>query len=404
MPTDPIFEENLARSLRRANVFNPTPTFGSEVEADPLTLPRQYEADRVEPYDVDARMRALYNPEDELMKKFTESIDKMPRREDYHPSLGRRITGGLAALRDPKIGQDIVSGGFDRQLDQWKTELDPRLKAANLENTSNNNMRAIANSVISQEIADRRIEAALAKQRYSERQGDERLEQGGRRLDIAAEVAKGGQFEVDDAGNAFIVDKKGTKTRVDATYLTYAQKQALIAKSRSASRDRQKEVIYEDPDNPGQKITGVLNLDTKEITRATIATEPDKEVRPGRQTVRTLPKEGVATEELGRARRYLNNARKALSNPDWAKYIKIKGNDLKITTPGILFGPSREAYTAMSQQIFGTPTPPKEYLAEGAGTGSAAPTAGETVRVVGPNNQTGTVPKGTTLPKGWRLE
>jgi hypothetical protein len=398
---DNIFSENLLNQLRAQNIFSPEEelVFPSLPDSSLRSEPQ------VEDYDVNKRMSELYQPQNEAVRRFNESIGMMPQRGE--PGLERRIVSGLMSIRSPERAARYRHQPFYDELEDWKTRMEPLHQAAQLENQFNTNMRAIASSIVSQEMADRRLEQLTRHQTETERQGqarvaqgEERLEQANERIKISQALARGGEFRIDKFGDPYIWFKDGSTINIDKKHMTAEELARLRQQypSGAASRDRIREVVIDDPDNPGQKIAATLNLDTNTITRATIATDASKEVKPGTQTVIPRTKTSEATDELAEQRRILNNARKVKnSNPQWSKWITIKGNDVSITPKSMLGlrGPDDKTFKEISMAIYGTPEPP---------AAPAAP-AGNTRRVIGPNGQTGTVPSTTTtLPQGWRFQ
>lgn len=167
-----------------------------------------------------------------------------------------------------------------------------------------------------------------------------------------------------------------------------------------AIRDRIIERTIQDPDNPDRTIRVRINLDTNEVEP--LAVKPT--------TTPERPPAVVPRTELEEGREVANRAQRAKnSNPSWNKWIKIEpGGRITITRPSMFsepggvpsLRPSKAEYDQMNQAIHGT-IPPGQT----PGRDRGAPPAGR-VRVIGPNNQTGTVTEedARNLPPGWKRQ
>lgn len=455
MPLDD-FGSNVLRFLRASNIFRPeednlsryrTPPFVEERRprltmdfrlGEDERMPRptgSIVSEEVDDWDPAARMRELYAPETRATDKYLEALEGMPVRNK--PGLLRKIVAGVSAFGTKPVQnvEQVLYGPYRRQMEDWTAKVGPLGEAASLERQQNANLRMIANQILSQEMSDRRLlsaeeraRATLGRQTERDRvlreqgearirQGEERLtqaeariKQAGERLKIARAVARGGQFEVDDAGNANIVFKDGSTVPVDMQYLSREEIEGLRAETAAsvtraregAKRDRIVERVIEDPDTPGKFIRARVNLDTGDVEPLSV--KPRKEGARGEAAA-------PPTTELEKSR---GVAAKALniknSNPKWNKWITIKGNAVEITRPGIFSGPSQQEYDQIYKQIFGgPPTGPGVQTGRGAPPPTrrpaGAPPAGR-VRVIGPNGETGTVTEEDSrrLPLGWRKE
>ena len=438
------FGSNILRGLRNRNIFgvpeggmigNDLPSQGGITGRMPRPTGSVVEDDD---YDPATRMREIYQPESRALDEYYKMLEDMPTRNK--PGLMRKIAAGIAAFgsRPSENVEQVLYGPYRRDLADWQTRIKPVEAAANIERQNNANLRMIANQIVSQEQADRRIERQISRDRVLReqgearlgqgeeriRQGDERIRQADARMQIAREVAKGGQFQVDDSGNAFIVRRDGTTIPVDASYLTAEEKSELRvrevgagAAARAANaRDRIIERVIEDPNNPGKYIRVAVNLDTQEVTPLTVA--------PTRQPER--PPAAPPRTELEEGRDIRNKAQEvAASNPKWSKWITITPQGVvKLAEPSMFSEPggvpstrpSKAEHAEMYRAIYGTEPPASRSQpparGRGAGPGGGqpanrrpanAPPAGR-VRVIGPNNERGTVTEeeARSLPPGWR--
>lgn len=357
--------DNLLRLIRQHNIFgaepnnaSPSPfkdySFGSVTSKD--DSPNENDLDNT--YDAGARMRELYQPSHQMGDKYESLLGNMPVRQQ--PNVWKRIMASAisGATQDPNVGNSVLYAPYERDMRDWTTRLKAVEPAANLERQNNINERAVANSIVSGEESDRRLQRQYSRDKTIERQGDSRLAQGNERihqgdqrieqanerLKIATEVSKGGQLKVDDKGNAMIVRKDGSTIPVKGEYLSFEEKEALKAQTAaartSARRDRVIERIIEDPNNPGKTIRVSINLDTGEATPITVKGATDKATPP--------------KTELETGRGVLNKAQSIKnSNPKWSKWITIDKGKVTIKTPGIFSGPSQEEYQQIYNNVFG---------------------------------------------------
>ena len=336
-------------------------------------------------YDVNRRMSELYKSENQDTEAFNALLHGYPERG--HPGTLRKIGASLTALGPGgyEAGRHALQQPFYDELEDWKNKIVPSQNAMANERMGNANMRSVANSIISGEQRDRTIDRQFERDKVLEEQrnrtitqGDTRLtqaeariKQGDERLKIAKAVANGGQFEMDKStGTGKMVFKDGTSIPVDihqldeSDLLELNQKNALERirttgeESRStkstptgaSSRDRLRTEVIDDPDNPGTKILVRINLDTNEVTPVNFKNQkPDKtSVTPVTRTPET---------ETNKAKGVLAKAKQIkAANPQWAKYIIIKGNDFELKRPsstlGIATGPTKEDYDKIYNAIY----------------------------------------------------
>lgn len=425
--------------------YNPTsiPIRPTTSSVSPLPIPTGSVTETLNGNDDDFNAEAMYNklyqPEHQNIDRLNQMIDQMPVRNK--PGMLRKIFGGIAqGLGGGPEGRDeILYRPYYNQLADWQQRLKPVEASANIERQNNANERAGVTSMINSELGIRRINRQMEADKVRAAQGDRRLDQtdtrigqserridqADRRIDIAAEVAKGGVFKVDDAGNASIVYRDGTEAPVDASYLSYAEKERMkaqsaenIARIRATTtaanqRDRVRTEVVDDPDNPGTKIAVIINQDTGEVRKATITKNSGEKA-----TVTPTSKE-TATET---GKDVINKANQIKnSNPKWSGWIKIDGNKVTITTPGIFGGgitrPTKAEYDQMYQAVFGTKAPEVKAPETKSATNSTAPSGkvmyqgkpydkkpGKTL-VLNANGQVGYIDTKdvSQIPKGWKV-
>ena len=424
----PIFDDNVRRIMRMQNIYSPedarlqTPDAGDSggsggyigaLKGGDFSSSKRYGTgentfgtgrtgsvvDQDDTYDASTRMQQLYHPDNRIQDRYIKAIDDMPQRNN--PGWGRRIAGLVGAFGNHgKENVDrILYGPYNRQLADWTNRIGALREGAAFERNSNNQMRLTANTILSDEMADRRLarqtrrDAVLAgqgDQRIAQgeariRQGDERIAQGDAaskradaRLKIAQDIANGGKMEKDDAGNVFMRHLDGSITPVEGQYLSFEEKQNIIAKrqkdvkstaSPGSGRDRLRTEVIDDPDNPGKKIAVVINLDTNEVKRAQIT---------GAGGVKQDVTPTVRDSETEQGKDITNKANQVkASNAQWSKYITIdKQGKVTIQRPGPLgiTGPDKKMYDDIYQAIYGKPSgqaPPKTPARVG-GPGPAA--------------------------------
>jgi len=468
MALDDVFGDNLLKFLRNKNIFGGgenyggTPPFNPDPSQSVLPALRGTNSDKrygtgenlfgqtnrtgsvtgdtsdnVDKFDSAARMRELYQPETGMSERYTAALDEMPERNK--PGLLRKIFAGMAAVgQHPENAERVLYAPYERQLEDWKNKISPLAQASNIERQNNANLRMVANQILSGELGEKRIQRMTNRDKVLEeqggeriRQGDERIAQGDERIRIGDErlsqgekrikqsderikiarlVANGGQFKVDDSGNAFIVKRDGSTVPVDGNYLSFEEKEGLRAQTAGAAvkaresnkRDRIVERVIEDPNNPGSQIRVAVNLDTQEVTPLTV--KKPKEEPGGAPSER--PKAVPPKSEGEQGKGVVNKAQRIKnSNSKWNKWIKIDKGRVDITRPGIFSGPSEEEYNQIYQSIFG-----EGSLSAKPGAVLPKPAAKVakpgTFRIVGPNGESGAVPIGTDLSKypGWKKE
>lgn len=408
---DQVFDQNLLRYLRQQNIFGDP---NSQMPNDNVMASPMPSVDMPDDYDPAARMRELYQPDTTMTSKYETALGEMPTRNK--PGFMRRLVAGIAGMGeniDARGVEQLLYKPYYREMEDWNAKIKPLEAGASIERQNNTGLRSVANQIVSQEQSDRRLERQIARDKTLERQGQVRLEQGDSRLaqgderlkqaearmKIAAGVARGGQFEVDDTGNAFIVFRDGSKTPVDASYLSAEEKSALRTIEAAAgararadnARDRIVERVIEDPDQPGRFIRARINLDTGDAEPIQVAPRRDA----------TRPDAGPPKTELEQSRGVAAKAMKFKNaNSKLGKYVTIKNGVVDIKRPGMITGPTQAEHEQIYQEIYGTKPPANTNKAT-----AGAPPPGR-VRVTGPNGQSGTVSEegARSLPPGWRRQ
>jgi hypothetical protein len=408
MPFD--FGGNLNRYLRMAQLFGEpqqdTPDMGGSIDFS------QINTDEQDDFNPISRMRQLYQPDTRMSDRFNTLMDQFPHRDDYQPGALRKIAAIAASFGRPEGVEQALYSPYHRKLSDWKEEIGPVSRAAEIERNANVNQRMVASNILSNEMAGRRLERQLGRDRTLEEQGNRRLtdaernaqtkadqaaqriKQADERLKIANKLAKGGVLNVDDAGNARIVYKDGSTEPVDGSYLSFEEKEQAKAKTRAATGRQPKTDIVRDPRDPNKNILVKINDD------GTWTEIKEKGTGEKAEPVARATPAGEARTTLSKAQEVKN------SNPKWNKWIKIDKGQVTITRPGILTGPKQEEYDKIYQAIFGSPNqekPPTRLGGPGPGNNVVkTPLPPGKVKVRLPDGRTGTMDRKelSQLPPG----
>lgn len=175
--------------------------------------------------DLDQAMMNLLTPKDAQYDRFTQLLQSIPRRENFQPTIGRRIAAALAGLGNVspaayvngqavgfksdipgslKIQQGILDEPYNRALYDWKIQSDPTLEAAKLENTRNVNSRIAGSNLKSAQLRERGIQETENRNRTLARQRDEEIEIKRQNAAAADYKAKNPNKQFKDA-NGFLV-------------------------------------------------------------------------------------------------------------------------------------------------------------------------------------------------------
>lgn len=174
---DPYSQMN--RIMRMQNIFNPqAPTMG--IPEQPMAaqaMGNQVPNQMVnEPYDVNARLAALYTPRTQMTDMYNQNMMGMPQRTN--PNLMQKVLGVMAGLGsgsgpvgisggqpigfqgNPAAamkGYDLVANApYHNQMADWSAKSEQLRPAAYLENQNNVNERILAEQTIARELTQQR--------------------------------------------------------------------------------------------------------------------------------------------------------------------------------------------------------------------------------------------------------
>lgn len=328
--------------------------------------PQSEEINALPDIDYHKRMLELYKPEHTDSDRLNEIVSRMPQRNK--PGIMRKIAAGLSGLTGDMRNVDrALYGPYYNQIADWKEQYEPAKDLAQEERLGNNNLRMMANSMLSQEMSDRRFEQTAARHKVlqgnSDRrldQGDTKIDQGQQRIDLATkgfdlkkELAEGGQVITDNkTGNTYLMNRKGELSELPFDQLSFEDKEIIKAnQSIRAANAKPKSTGANQRDRLQLKVNAdgthtVINLD-KEVSKP-VKTETGEMSK-------------APTTELDRNRALSAKALQVKSsNPDWEKWItfdKTGKNFTGIKDKSWLGDP--DTYKKIYQAIYGVMPPDK---------------------------------------------
>lgn len=383
-PDQEVFNDNVARALNSSRVFEMPPV---NVRAPVAPEPVAPEAIAPEPFDMQARFNQLYQPSHDDKDRYESLLSRMPRINNQPRSLGRAILSGLASKGNPDVGDKFFYRPYNHAMSEWDKEMDLARNLAILERQENQQARLGANTILSNEMSQRRLDETQRRNNDLERQGQQRLDDANARhaadlklatdklaeqtrqynesLKLRKEIANGGQLKDDGYGNLAWIRKDGTVAEVDWGVISEQEKAELRARYQKEVKQTEtgnqkananKPIKSYIEDENGKIILGTLDPNTNEFTPATVA--PKKNQTQEVATAGT-PSSG-STQETAKIKRLRNLAMQIkASNPTLSKYIQVpkEANGLPtITRPGYIFGPSQADYNKLQGLLYPSAT------------------------------------------------
>lgn len=162
-----------------------------------------------------------YQPRTSAQQMFEAALQQMPQRTN--PNMITKIAAALSDFGgDPRVGDDIMYGGYNRKVADWKTRVVPLQQAADNENQYNTNQRILSNDresrqlqargIERQETADRtRDENTDLARKETERKNLSAEEDRKRRTDIAEKRADVYALKSEKPNTKFIHDSASGK-------------------------------------------------------------------------------------------------------------------------------------------------------------------------------------------------
>ncbi len=214
------------------NPDNPSPTNPDEgvIDQDAFDIPQQENN-----FDPMARYRELYTPDTHASDRYDKALGEMPTRNK--PGWLRKGAAIATAFsQKPELVEHALYAPYHRNLRDWQSKIDPLAKSAELERANNSNMRMVANSILSNEMADRRLQETVRSNNTRYGQGQQRIDltrdQGQQKIDIARAMLNGGTVKINDDGSATLLTKDGRRIDVTDDYMNmdWEEKEAIKAK------------------------------------------------------------------------------------------------------------------------------------------------------------------------------
>lgn len=329
--------------------LRPLPTFQDSIQppVPDVSGPKPIINDDPTPtptFDPMSRMQQLYQPEHAATDQFSQLLGQYPggQPQSRLARLGSALAGaGMSLATDDPLkgyafGQDVLHKREQNAIENWKNQVNPAYQAATLERYSNANNRQFANSVVSQEMADR-------KQTETERKNKE-MEGHRKRVDDVREyLAKNPKWQANFNGPEVILFDPGThetiKTGIKTGQMDEFEKQKLITgaaqkrvETETASREKiageadkdrdaglwKSDFITTDP-TTGEQTIWQTNSRTGTVRKA-----PHEEGMTGKIT--KIPGSGTSSGQSETQRRVglFNKAQQVRNTrPDLAPYIQL---------------------------------------------------------------------------------
>lgn len=219
---------DLLSMLKLSNIFSPTGQDSQQqFPVGSIGGPQVNQINQQQGPDLNTVIQELLNPKDQQFQDYADLIRTMPKREDYKPSIWRKIAAAGANLGTAtpsayshgaalgynanipeglKAQESVLNEPYNRAISDWQTQLDPMSKISQMEQTRNVGNRATALGTLQrqtqQEAQDEKERANLEK----ERQGREKIDIQKERADA---YVKSKQFAMDHPEYKPFVDEDG---------------------------------------------------------------------------------------------------------------------------------------------------------------------------------------------------
>lgn len=294
-------------------------------------------------------------PSNDIQNKLIELLGQMPKHSDNEPSTGRKIMSAIAGLSavgpahyyggtpvgfdsDPKLAsqiqQGILSGPYNRKMDDFQNQLKPLEVLGNLENAHNTNERLVRSSEGNQKIQSDKLKETIDQNDVKNKQNEEKITIQKSRADAYVEKSKRPNFDsfIDSDGQLVFVNKSDPNdiqyTGIDTGKLSDEDRINLGIKGRL-------QVTNVQHSNRIDEINTSGNVQ-KEIKQTPVAPKvtDKKNLLPGQ----------IKTKQQLRAQEAIN------THPEWKEYIHL--------LPGGLFDVSiPEGKNSILGGITGSNTP-----------------------------------------------
>lgn len=317
--------------------------------------------------DIGARMGQLYTPHTAAMDRMSQMIDQYPKREDYKPSVMRRIGAALTMFGrgGPNMAEQVMDKPFSEALTDWQNRMKPMETAAGIERYQNTNERMAAYQTVANELRQRAqdlkakndTENAAIREHRANIYEYKALHPG-----MKLAFPKGGNVMAIDSGTGETHDTgipTGSMTELDKMNLQYEEQMKEIG-ARGAEQ-RKTEGVKEGFRQSDIAARGTQARETKRVVSGA-GGKGEKPETPTQTRVRQF-----------NAARELYNSR-----PELRPFIKLgtpSNNDFTISPPGESriwghTGPTSDQYQEIQNKIYGNKVAPTA-----SHTAATAPTA-----------------------------
>lgn len=107
--------------------------------------------------DISSLIQQLYKPDTTYTDMYNKELSGMPVRNN--PGIGRKIAASvLGAFGGPKTAENVMYGGYDRKLADWKDRMDAIQPGLVAERAGNANLRQLATATATDQLRQRDIE------------------------------------------------------------------------------------------------------------------------------------------------------------------------------------------------------------------------------------------------------
>lgn len=259
------------------------------------TPPNQGSPTPMSAQGINPPMMGGYQPETGATDRFNEMLQNYPESENR--GMLEKIALSMMALNDPRLVQQIMQQPSQEQ-EAWSAQIGPAQAAAGLEGSSNVNMRQIANMILTGRQAGEKIEISRAAQELNEWKAQN--------PNMQLKTREDGMI----VGISPLDPTQVVETGVKSGDLSDQEKEDARIELEEAK-------------------------ETGRVSRAATATGEKKAAATlQEERLRGRPTKTTGAQSLEERRAISNRAQKIKNeNPEWAKYIKIDGDEVTVTAP-----------------------------------------------------------------------
>lgn len=299
---------------------------------------------------ISQRMSQLYQPDTFASDRVNQLLDQIPERPN--PSLARKIFASMATLNPhgggPNAADEVLFGGYNNQMQDWKNQFQPALQAGNLERYSNANNRMAATSTIQQELRSK-------EDRDKQELNDRKQTTAERRADayIFKQTHPNWKPLFPKGGTVMFVDPTNPRNHMDTGIPTGT----LSDYDRISLMGDERISQIQETGSEARKTEETRQTNREDLERLR---QTDRERL--KQTLDPNKGAGGSTYNSENQKRIgeFRKAREAYNTkPEWQKWIKLGdpgSNDFTISPPSTAWyksGPDQATYDEMTKFIYG---------------------------------------------------